>query len=86
MPRSILFSSKMWSVDVKDSLGNILVTFTNVPANNMDDAQRMVQNKLIFNVTQTEVNGRVREVPTLSSVPKSAPVLDGQFYGDETSK
>jgi hypothetical protein len=56
MPRSILFSSKMWNVEVQDNLGNSLVTFTNVPGNTKDEATLLIRGKLILIATQVAAN------------------------------
>jgi hypothetical protein len=73
MPRSILFSSKMWSVDVQDSMGNLLVSFTGVPGNTKDEAVQLVRGKLILVATQMESQGRVREVASMYDPSFPAP-------------
>lgn len=54
MGRNILFSSKTFDVEVQDNLGNVLVTYVNVPGNSQDDAERMVRSKLI---TSSKLSG-----------------------------
>ena len=62
MPRSILFTSKMWAVDVQDSMGNLLVSFSSVPGNTKDEAIQLVRGKMILVATQMESQGMVRQI------------------------
>ena len=62
MPRSILFTSKMWAVDVQDSMGNLLVSFTSVPGNTKDEAVSLVRGKMVLIATQMESQGMVRQI------------------------
>jgi prophage tail gpP-like protein len=52
----------MWAVDVQDSMGNLLVSFSSVPGNTKDEAIQLVRGKMILVATQMESQGMVRQI------------------------
>jgi hypothetical protein len=60
--RRILFSSKCFDVEVKDTFGNVLVVFTGVPGNSHDEAVQLCKGKITYSAMLSNTDSTFKAV------------------------